>query len=68
MRKNRVLNRSQEDNITALLLDTLEEVGYTPEEVISGVMVTLRILALRTSNPSQAIDEALRILEEEELE
>ena len=44
----------------------LDEVGVPPEEAIPGLMVAVLLLASETGDTSQALDEAVRLLDREE--
>ena len=46
------------------VLGFIAETDLTAEEVIPGLMVAVMTLATDTSNPSQALDEAVRLLDE----
>ncbi len=59
-----ILDRREETAVATILLDSMEELGYTPEEFIPGLMVAARVLVKR-GVADQAIDEAVNILEEE---
>lgn len=60
----KILDREHELTIIALVENALEEGGYDAEQCISGLMVVAQELAALTGNPDQAIDEAVRVLEE----
>ena len=59
-----ILDRREEIAVSQILLDSMEELGYTPEEFIPGLMVSARIL-VRRGLADSALDEAVNILEEE---
>ncbi len=42
------------------------ELNYSPEEVIPGLMAAMLTFALMTTNPQQALDEAVRMMDKEE--
>ena len=54
----------QAATLTEYLLDFLSnEVGTIPEEAIPALMAAAVVLALQTSNPAQALDEAVALLD-----
>ena len=59
-----ILDRREETAVATILLDSMEELGYTPEEFIPGLMVSARML-VRRGLADSALDEAVNILEEE---
>ena len=44
----------------------LDDIGVTPAEGISGLMIATLLLAGETGNAPQALDEAVRMLDSEE--
>ena len=42
-----ILDRREETAVSQILLDSMEELGYTPEEFIPGLMVSARMLVRR---------------------
>lgn len=61
----KILDRRAEQGLVDLLTVAIEEWGYDNEEVLPALMVVANQLAQLTTDPEQALDEAVRILEEE---
>ena len=59
------LDRSQEEEVAGLLMEMLDETGYTPEEFIPGLMLAAKLLASVNANEN-VLDEAVQLLDEEE--
>ena len=63
----RILDRSKAVEAAEETISNFEYEGQlTAEEIIPGLVEAIKMLAQSTSNPSQAIDEALEQLTEEE--
>ena len=63
----KVLDREQEEQVAEQVQELNDQLGYTPEEFIPGLMVAARELAAR-GGPAwrdQVLDEAVIILEDE---
>ena len=58
------LDRSQENEVAKQLLELMDELGYTPEEFIPGLMVAAYELAERTEDPDLVVDLAIAVLED----
>lgn len=58
----RLLDRSTEDEVSQLVVEQLEDVGFSPLEAIPGLVKTITVLASLTCNPEQALDEAADLL------
>jgi hypothetical protein len=58
----KLLDRSTEDEVSQLVVEQLDDVGFGPEEAIPGLIRTITIMAALTTNPEQALDEAADLL------
>ena len=59
-----VLDRGLEEDIAVILLDSMEELGYTPEEFIPGLILAAKMLAAEHREGEQVLDETFNLLDE----
>lgn len=62
MTRTRLLDQSQDQIVADAVIDTVEELGFTAEESIPGLVQAIVLLAEYTSDPEQALDEAANLL------
>ncbi len=60
----KVLDPGQATAVAEDVLETLDTIGYTPEEAIPGLILLVTLLSEQTSAPEQALDEAAILLSE----
>lgn len=58
----KILDNGCDQSIARLVLDLIDETGYTPEEAISGLCLAIWLLGDLTISQSQALDEAVAVL------
>lgn len=61
---SKIIDRTHEDDISSSVIETLTELGYSAEELLSGVVIATIKLCQRTINPPQAADEFVDLLGE----
>lgn len=61
----KILNHDHANALTENLLDILRQEGYTAAEALPALMLAAADLVIDTSEPSQALDEAINVLVEE---
>lgn len=62
MTRTRLLDQSQDQIVAEAVLDTVEELGFSPEEYIPGLINAIVLAAEHTADPELALDEAANLL------
>lgn len=60
MRK--ILDKSYDTSIAEAIMECLDDLGFSPEEAIPGMIQTVFLLAEKTGDPEEALDEAADML------
>lgn len=58
----KVLDRSVEEEVSQIVIEQIDDVSFSPEEAIPGLVRAITVLASQSLNPEQALDEASNLL------
>jgi hypothetical protein len=58
----RILNNNLDSEIATNVIEQMEDLGYQPEEIIPGLVQAIVLVAEKTFDPEQALDEASNLL------
>lgn len=56
------LDQGCDSEIAENIIDALDEAGYSPEEIIPGLILAVSLIAERSSAPEAYLDEAANLL------
>jgi hypothetical protein len=62
MARVRLLDTSKDSEIGRLVVEFLEEEGYSPEEMVPGLVEAIGNIAEATNDPEGVLDEAANLL------
>lgn len=64
MYRTKYLDCGVDSEVASNILDNLDEMGYSPEESIPGLIQAVFILSEKTGFPEECLDEAANLLAE----
>jgi antitoxin component of RelBE/YafQ-DinJ toxin-antitoxin module len=62
MAKTKILDQSVDSEVAEVTIEFLDDLGFSPEEAIPGLINTIIMLAEKTAYPEMVLDEAANLL------